>query len=61
VLENCLGKKAEKNFLPLQAGDVPNTYADVSDLISDLNYKPDTSVEDGIANFVEWYREYYKV
>ena len=61
VLEECLGKKAEKNLLPLQAGDVPETYADVSDLVRDVNYKPNTSVEDGIANFVKWYREYYKL
>ncbi len=61
VLEECLGKKAEKNLLPLQAGDVPDTYADVSDLVRDVDYKPDTSVEDGIANFVAWYRDYYKV
>lgn len=61
VLENCLGKKAERNLLPLQAGDVPDTYADVSKLIEDVGYKPDTSVEEGIANFVEWYRDYYKV
>jgi len=61
VLEDCLGKKATKNMLPLQAGDVPDTYADVSDLVRDVNYKPDTSVEDGIANFVKWYRDFYKV
>jgi UDP-glucuronate 4-epimerase len=61
VLEECLGKKAEKNLLPLQAGDVPDTYADVSDLVRDVDYKPDTSVEVGIANFVAWYRDYYKV
>jgi len=61
VLEECLGKKAEKNLMPLQAGDVPDTYADVSDLIEDVDYKPDTSVEDGIANFVKWYRDYYQV
>jgi len=61
VLEECLGKKAEKNLLPLQAGDVPDTYADVSDLINDVDYKPNTSVEDGVAKFVEWYREYYKI
>lgn len=61
VLEDCLGKKAEKNLLPLQPGDVPDTYADVSDLIRDVDYKPDTSVEDGIARFVDWYKEYYKV
>ena len=61
VLENCLGKKAEKNLLPLQPGDVPATYADVSDLVRDVGYKPDMSVEQGIASFVEWYRGYYQV
>ena len=61
VLENCLGRKAEKNLLPLQPGDVPATYADVSDLVSDVGYKPDMSVEQGIANFVAWYREYYQL
>ena len=61
VLEDCLGKKAEKNLLPLQPGDVPDTYADVSDLIQDTGYKPDTPVEEGVARFVDWYREYYKV
>lgn len=61
VLENCLGKKAEKNMLPLQPGDVPYTYADTSDLMHDVGYKPDTSVEDGIAKFVGWYREFYNV
>lgn len=61
ILEDCLGKKAEKNMLPLQPGDVPNTYADVSDLIDAVGYKPETSVEEGIARFVEWYKEYYKV
>ena len=48
-------------MLPLQAGDVPYTYADTSDLMDDVGYKPDTSVEDGIARFVAWYREYYRV
>lgn len=61
VLEDCLGKKAEKNLLPLQPGDVPDTYADVSDLIQDTGYKPATPVEEGVARFVEWYREYYGV
>ncbi len=61
VLEDCLGKKAEKNLLPLQAGDVPDTYADVQDLVRDVGYKPDMSVEQGVANFVDWYREYYDV
>ncbi|KAA6187311.1 NAD-dependent epimerase [Thiohalocapsa marina] len=59
VLEQCLGREAKKNLLPLQPGDVPDTYADVTDLVSQLGYKPDTSVETGIARFVEWYRGYY--
>jgi len=61
VLEDCLGKKAQKNMLPLQNGDVPATYADVADLIRDVGFKPDTSIESGITRFVEWYRAYYKV
>ncbi len=61
VLEDCLGKKAQKNFLPMQDGDVPATYADVSDLVREINFKPDTSIEEGIQKFVDWYREYYKV
>jgi UDP-glucuronate 4-epimerase len=61
TLENCLGKKAEKNLLPLQLGDVPDTYADVEDLVRDVGYKPATTVEQGVKAFVEWYREYYKI
>jgi UDP-glucuronate 4-epimerase len=61
VLEDCLGKKAEQNLLPLQPGDVPDTYANVEDLVRDVDYKPETSVEDGIKRFVEWYLEYYQV
>jgi UDP-glucuronate 4-epimerase len=61
VLEGCLGRKAEKNLLPLQPGDVPDTYADVQDLVRDVGYQPTTSVEDGVARFVAWYREYYQV
>lgn len=61
VLEHCLGKKATKNMLPLQAGDVPATFADVSDLVTDVGFKPNTSVEQGIKRFVEWYRDYYGV
>ncbi len=61
ILEDCLGKKAEKNLLPLQPGDVPDTYADVAALIDDTGYKPNTPIEDGVARFVEWYRAYYKV
>ena len=61
VLEETLGKKAEKNLLPLQPGDVPDTYANVDNLVSDMQYKPTTTVEDGITNFVRWYKEYYQV
>jgi len=61
VLEECLGKKAEKNMLPLQPGDVPATYANVDDLITNIGYKPETSVETGISNFVDWYKTYYKI
>jgi len=61
VLEDCLGRKAQKNLLPLQPGDVPDTYADVSELVEDVGYKPDTSVEAGVANFVTWYRDYFGI
>ena len=61
VLEECLGRKAEKVMKPLQLGDVPDTYADVAELISDVGYKPDTPVEVGVRNFVQWFREYYRV
>ncbi len=61
TLESALGRKAEKNFLPLQPGDVPDTYADVQDLVKDVDYKPQTSVQEGIGHFVKWYREYYQV
>lgn len=61
VLEECLGKKAVKNMLPMQLGDVPYTYADVQDLINDVGYKPDTKIETGIAKFVDWYKNFYKV
>jgi len=59
VLESCLGKPAIKNLCPMQDGDVPDTYADVDDLIRDTGYRPSTSVETGIARFVDWYRDYY--
>ncbi len=61
LLEECLGKKADKNFMPMQPGDVQATYANVDDLIKDFDYKPDTSLEVGIENFVRWYKDYYKV
>lgn len=61
VLESCLGKKAKKNLLPIQQGDVPATYADVEDLTKDVGFKPSTPIEEGIKKFVGWYREYHKV
>ena len=60
VLEDCLGRKAEKNLLPLQPGDVPDTYADVDALAEDVGYRPSTPVEVGVKNFVDWYRGFYK-
>lgn len=60
VLEQCLGKKAEKNLLPLQLGDVPDTYANVDALVKDMDYQPQTSIEEGVSRFVEWYRDYYQ-
>ena len=61
VLEECLGRKAEKRLLPMQPGDVPDTYADVSALTRDTGYQPTTSVDIGVKNFVEWYRGFYDV
>lgn len=60
VLEECLGRKAERNLLPLQAGDVPDTYADVSALQRDTDYSPSTSIETGVRRFVDWYRDFYE-
>src|SRR3954464_12186908 len=60
VLEECLGRKAVKNLLPMQAGDVPDPFADVEDLGRDVGYKPATAIEVGIRRFVDWYLEYYK-
>ena len=60
VLEQCLGKKAKTEMLPLQLGDVPDTFADTSDLARDMNYQPSTTIDIGVANFVRWYRDYYK-
>ena len=59
VLEDCLGRKAKMELLPLQAGDVPDTEADVSDLVADVGYRPRVPVEEGVARFVDWYRAYY--
>ncbi len=60
ALEKALGKTAKKEFLPLQPGDVPDTYADVKDLVKQFNYKPSTTIVEGITNFISWYRNYFK-
>lgn len=60
TIEDTLGKKAEKNFMPMQDGDVISTYANVTGLINEFGYKPDTDLADGITEFVKWYREFYK-
>ena len=60
ALENMLGKKAQVEMLPLQPGDLPDTYADVDDLIEQFNYKPATQVNEGIFMFVEWYLGYHR-
>ncbi|PFG54864.1 UDP-glucuronate 4-epimerase [Marinobacter sp. LV10R520-4] len=61
TIEHCTGKKAEKNLLPMQPGDVVATYANVDGLINDVGYKPETQLEQGIEQFVQWYRDFYKV
>ena len=61
TIEEALGMEAEKNFMPMQPGDVASTYADVLDLINDLDYKPETSLKYGVGEFVKWYRTFYKV
>lgn len=60
VLEQCLGRTAHKQFLPLQPGDIPDTFADVSALANDLGYRPQVSVEDGVRHFVNWYKAFYQ-
>ena len=61
AIEEALGKKAIKVLLPMQPGDVPDTHANVDDLIEQFDYKPSTTIQDGIGHFVDWYRKYYKV
>ena len=61
TLEAALGREAEKNFMPMQPGDVVATYADVDDLAADVGFRPDTTIEDGVQSFVDWYREFYRV
>ena len=60
VLEDALGKKAIKEMLPMQPGDVPETYADIDDLVADIGFKPSTSIEEGIGRFADWFKWYYK-
>lgn len=60
ALEKCLGKKAEKEYLPMQPGDVYETYADVQDLMNDFDFKPSTTIEEGLSKFAEWFLNYYK-
>lgn len=59
VIEKALGREARKSFLPMQPGDVPETYADVDDLMADVGFRPSTSIETGVSRFIAWYREYY--
>ena len=61
VIEQCVGKTAVRNLLPMQAGDVPETFADVDDLVRDTGFRPDTPIEVGVERFVKWYRDFYKV
>ena len=61
TLEKCLGMEAKKEFLPMQPGDVYQTYADVSDLINDFDFKPSTTIEEGLGKFAEWFKEYYNI
>jgi UDP-glucuronate 4-epimerase len=61
AIEDNLGIKAKQELLPLQPGDVPDTYADVSDLVSEFNYKPATPISEGVGKFVKWYKEYYRI
>jgi UDP-glucuronate 4-epimerase len=61
LLEEGLGKKAIKRFLPIQPGDVPETFADIDDLVNDINFKPNISIEEGIKRFIEWYKQYYGI
>jgi UDP-glucuronate 4-epimerase len=59
VIEECLGRTAQKNFLPMQPGDVPETFADIDDLVRDVGYRPATPIETGVRHFVDWFRQYY--
>jgi UDP-glucuronate 4-epimerase len=59
TLEKAIGKQAKKEYLPMQPGDVYQTYADVNELVRDFDFKPNTSIEEGLKKFAEWYQNYY--
>jgi UDP-glucuronate 4-epimerase len=61
VIEDCLGKKATKNMLPMQPGDVPDTWADTEDLVADVGYQPSTPIEIGVRRFVDWCLDFYNI
>ena len=61
TIEKILDKKAIKNYLPLQPGDVPSTNAEVSDLENEFNYRPNTSINNGVQKFIDWYKSYYNI
>ena len=61
AVEKSLGRKAKKNFLPLQPGDVPNTWADVDDLVENFGYAPSVTVQEGVEKFIRWYTEFYDI
>ena len=61
VIEEIVGKKAIYNYMPMQPGDVPATFANVEDLVRDVGFKPDTTIDEGIKNFIDWYRDYYNI
>ena len=61
TLEKCIGKTAEKEYLPMQAGDVYQTYADVNELMKDFDFKPSTTIEEGLSKFADWYKKYYNI
>lgn len=60
ILEECLGMEAKKEYYPMQPGDVYKTYADVTELMNDFGFKPDTSIREGLQNFAKWHKEYYQ-
>ena len=61
LIERALGRTAQREMAPMQPGDVPATYADVDDLMRDVGFRPSTSIEDGVARFIAWYRDYHRV